>query len=63
MTPIQLPPAIRLNPRLVVIAVIRKLRTRSDLPILRTTRIPPASTNGSMGALPTHQLADWLRLK
>src|SRR6266496_4451115 len=49
-----------LNPRTVASAASKKLATRSNLPILRTTRIPPSTTNGSIGPFPTHQLADWL---
>ena len=47
----------------MVNAVIRKLRTRSNRPILRTTSKPPSNTKGSIQLLPIHQLAERLMVK
>lgn len=58
-----LAPPTTLKIIIVASAAAMKLSTRPNFLILRTSSSPPTSTNGSMVASPTHQLADWLIVK
>src|SRR5579859_2276375 len=51
---------IKLSASVTTTAVARKLNTKSLRRVFRTINRLPTSTNGSIGPLPTHQLAVWL---